>query len=108
MAMRRILRLSLFAVAMPVPATAQTTPIIVTGQGLPSSIGESAYDVKIIDRARLDTSASARLADILRDAAGFHQFRRSDSRSAHTTSQGAWNGRAHVGTPVTNAQLVCR
>src|SRR3546814_1957564 len=26
---------------------------------------------------------------VLRDAAGFHQFRRSDSRSAHPTSQGA-------------------
>lgn len=71
------------------PATAQPTPIVVSGQGLPKSVGDRAYDVKVIDRARLDHSASDRLEDLLRDAAGFHQFRRSDSRSAHPTSQGA-------------------
>ena len=70
-------------------AAAQPAPIIVTGHGLPSSIGDSAYDLKIITRERLTGSASDRLEDVLRDAAGFHQFRRSDSRSAHPTSQGA-------------------
>lgn len=70
-------------------AAAQPAPIIVTGHGLPSSIGDNAYDLKIITRERLTGSASDRLEDVLRDAAGFHQFRRSDSRSAHPTSQGA-------------------
>ena len=43
----------------------------------------------MIDRARLTGSASNRLEDVLRDAAGFQQFRRADSRSAHPTAQGA-------------------
>lgn len=34
-------------------------------------------------------AASGRMEDVLRDAAGFQQFRRSDARSAHPTSQGA-------------------
>src|SRR3546814_5922688 len=63
--------------------------IVVTGQGLPAGLGDLAYDIKVIDRAALGASASGRLEDVLRDAAGFHQFRRSDSRSAHPTSQGA-------------------
>lgn len=63
--------------------------IIVTGQGLVASQGDAAYDVITIDRARLEMSASGRMEDILRDAAGFQQFRRSDARSAHPTSQGA-------------------
>ncbi|TZG26290.1 TonB-dependent receptor [Sphingomonas montanisoli] len=63
--------------------------IIVTGQGLGSTKGDAAYDVVSIDRSRIETSASGRMEDLLRDAAGFQQFRRSDSRSAHPTSQGA-------------------
>ena len=63
--------------------------IVVTGQGLAASPGDAAYDVITIDKARLDMSASGRMEDILRDAAGFQQFRRSDARSAHPTSQGA-------------------
>src|SRR3546814_8078489 len=78
-----------FAGVSTASAAAQPAPIIVTGHGLPSSIGDSAYDLKLITRERLTGSASDRLEDVLRDAAGFHQFRRSDSRSAHPTSQGA-------------------
>lgn len=63
--------------------------IVVTGRGLRQSAGDAAYDVVVIDRDRLANSASGRLEDILRDAAGFQQFRRSDSRSAQPTSQGA-------------------
>lgn len=72
------------------PASAETAgEIVVTGQGLPAGLGDSAYDIRLIGRERLTSSASGRLEDVLRDAAGFHQFRRSDSRSAHPTSQGA-------------------
>ena len=63
--------------------------IVVTGTGLGAARGDSAYDVVTIDRARLETVASGRIEDVLRDAAGFQQFRRSDSRSANPTSQGA-------------------
>ena len=62
-------------------------PIIVTGRGLAHSLGEIAYDVVTIDRARIRASASGRLEDVLRDVAGLQSFRRSDSRSANATSQ---------------------
>ncbi|MBD3760681.1 TonB-dependent receptor [Rhizorhabdus sp.] len=71
------------------PAQAEDADIIVTGQGLQRSPGDAAFDVIAIDRSRLEMSASGRMEDILRDAAGFQQFRRSDARSAHPTSQGA-------------------
>ena len=80
-------RLLLLASAL-VPATAHAD-IVVTGTGLPPAMGDSAYDRIEIDRNTLRLSASARLEDALRDAAGFQQFRRSDARSAHPTSQGA-------------------
>lgn len=76
------------ALALAAPADAQDA-IVVTGAGLPHPPGEAAYDVATIDRARLTNSASGRLEDVLRDVAGFAQFRRSDSRSAQPTSQGA-------------------
>ncbi len=83
-------RLLVSAVLIATPVGAETAgEIVITGQGLPAGLGDTAYDVKVIDRARLEASASNRLEDVLRDAAGFHQFRRSDSRSAHPTSQGA-------------------
>jgi len=63
--------------------------IVITGEGLGQVAGNAAYDVVTIDRARLTSTASDRLEDVLRDVAGFAQFRRSDSRSAHPTSQGA-------------------
>src|SRR3546814_18709846 len=69
-------------------AAAQPAPIIVTGHGLPSSIGDSAYDLKIITRERLTGSALDRLEGVLREAAGLHTFRRSASRSVHPTRPG--------------------
>jgi vitamin B12 transporter len=62
--------------------------ILVTGRGLDAPPGEAAYDVVTIERDRLADTASNRLEDVLRDAAGLAQFRRSDSSSAHPTSQG--------------------
>ncbi|PTQ10967.1 TonB-dependent receptor [Sphingomonas oleivorans] len=85
--------LLLCASILSAPALAQeaeTVPeIVVTGRGLEPGAGEIAYDVVTIDRERLTSSASGRLEDVLRDAAGLQQFRRSDARSAHPTSQGA-------------------
>ncbi len=62
--------------------------IVVSGRGLEATIGDTAFDIVTIDRARLLDSASGRLEDVLRDVAGLQQFRRSDARSANPTSQG--------------------
>src|SRR5687767_13187433 len=71
------------------PVLAQSDEIIVTGRGLDEGLGEAVYDVAIISRERLTSSASNRLEDVLRDVPGFQLFRRSDARSANPTSQGA-------------------
>jgi len=71
------------------PPPAPPIEIVVTGQGLGQVSGEAAYDIVTIDRARLTSVASGRLEDVLRDVAGYQQFRRSDASSAHPTSQGA-------------------
>lgn len=81
--------LILTALLLPSAAYAENADIVVTGAGLAEPAGLAAYDVAVIDRDRLTGAASGRLEDVLRDVAGFQQFRRSDSRSAHPTSQGA-------------------
>ncbi len=86
--MRR-LALLLATVAAPAAAEPASQEIVVTGASLPQPPGEAAYDVATIDHDRLASVASGRLEDVLRDVAGFAQFRRSDSRSAQPTSQGA-------------------
>jgi outer membrane receptor protein involved in Fe transport len=70
-------------------ARAESTDIVVTGAALPAAKGDAAYDIVTIDRDRLGGTASSRVEDALRDVAGLQQFRRSDSRSANATSQGA-------------------
>lgn len=70
---------------------AEETPdntIVVTGQGLPATPATPAYGVQDIGRDRLTASASGRIEDVLSSAAGFQQFRRSDSRSANPSAQG--------------------
>jgi outer membrane receptor protein involved in Fe transport len=75
---------------LPLLAAAAATPdIVVTGRGLDVPAGEEVFSTLEIDRDRLAGSASGRLEDILRDVPGFQLFRRSDSRSANPTSQGA-------------------
>ncbi|MFM9979167.1 MAG: TonB-dependent receptor [Sphingomonadaceae bacterium] len=66
-----------------------TGTIVVTGRGLSPPIGTEAYDSIVIGRDRLIATASGRIEDVLRDVAGFQQFRRTDSRAANPTSQGA-------------------
>ena len=60
--------------------------IIVTGRGIEADDGLAA--TRTIGRAEIERSASGRMEDVLRDVAGLASFRRSDSRSAHPTSQG--------------------
>jgi vitamin B12 transporter len=82
--------LSCALLAIPAPAHANDAdPIIVTGRGLDAPIGIEAYDSVVIARNRLALNASGRIEDVLGDVAGFQQFRRTDSRAANPTSQGA-------------------
>ena len=89
------MRLSALLVAAALPAHAQTAApppeaeIVVTGHGLVAPPGTAAYGSVLIERERLMTDASGRIEDVLRDVAGFQQFRRTDSRAANPTSQGA-------------------
>ena len=71
---------------MPIDAAPVEQVIVVTGRGLEADDKLAASH--IIDRSAIERSASGRLEDVLRDVAGLASFRRSDSRSAHPTSQG--------------------
>jgi len=86
--------LALLALSAAGAASAQTAEpggadIVVLGQGLPLPPGTPAYGSVVIDRERLRNSASGLLENVLGDVAGFQQFRRSDSRSANPSAQGA-------------------
>jgi len=83
--------LLLAAAIVPSIARAEAPPeeIIVLGQGLSSTPGTPAYGSVVIGHERLLNSASGRIENILSDVAGFQQFRRSDSRSANPSAQGA-------------------
>jgi len=94
--MRAIQGFLICTVLVPVSAIAANqqaaTPaddIVVLGDGLPLTPGTPAYGSVVIDRERLDNNASGRIENILTEIAGFQQFRRSDSRSANPSAQGA-------------------
>jgi vitamin B12 transporter len=63
-------------------------PIVVTGRGLEAAPAAVAYNVQDLDRERLLVAASGRIEDALSAAAGFQQFRRSDSRASNPSAQG--------------------
>ncbi|MFW5633993.1 MAG: TonB-dependent receptor [Erythrobacter sp.] len=106
---------SLLALAPHAPLAAQDTRedepraraerIVVTGEGLEQAPSEGAYAVTEIERERIVSTASGRIEDALRDVAGFQQFRRSDSRSANPTAQGA-TLRALGGNATSRAQVL--
>jgi len=62
--------------------------ILVTGEGLEPALSNIVYSTTIIPRDQIVSSGSGRLDDVLRNVAGFQQFRRSDSRSSNPTAQG--------------------
>lgn len=71
------------------PAEAEARPeIIVTGRGLEPALSSSIYATTIIERETIVASPSGRIEDVLRNVAGFQQFRRSDSRSSNPSAQG--------------------
>lgn len=69
--------------------TVQPDAIIVTGAALPPPVGMPAYSINSISRADLTNNASGLLENALAAVAGFQEFRRSDSRSANPSAQGA-------------------
>jgi outer membrane receptor protein involved in Fe transport len=75
--------------AQALPVEPATPVIVVTGRGLAETPATPAYDSQTIARERLASSASGRIEDALAGVAGFQQFRRSDSRSANPSAQGA-------------------
>ncbi len=81
--------ISLLCAFIPFAAQSQTAPIIVTGSALPDARGEAAYGRETIGRDRLSGDASGRIEALLGDVAGFQQFRRTDSRAANPSTQGA-------------------
>lgn len=62
--------------------------IIVTGRGLEPALSTGIYATSILEREVIVASPSGRIEDVLRNVAGFQQFRRSDSRSSNPTAQG--------------------
>ncbi|MCM0000763.1 MAG: TonB-dependent receptor [Erythrobacter sp.] len=62
--------------------------IIVTGRGLDPALSTGIYATTTIERETIIASPSGRIEDVLRNVAGFQQFRRSDSRSSNPSAQG--------------------
>ena len=62
--------------------------IVVTGRGLDPALSTGIYATTTLEREVIITSASGRIEDVLRNVAGFQQFRRSDSRSSNPSAQG--------------------
>lgn len=62
--------------------------IIVTGRGLDPALSTGIYATTTIEREAIVTAPSGRIEDVLRNVAGFQQFRRSDSRSSNPSAQG--------------------
>ncbi|OCC25391.1 TonB-dependent receptor [Croceicoccus estronivorus] len=90
-----VYRMFLFATAAmaAAPALAADAPgdggmIVVTGRGLEDAPAAPAYDVTVLERKAIVSSASGRIEDVLTSVAGFQQFRRSDSRSSNPSAQG--------------------
>ena len=68
--------------------TGPAPEILVTGRGLEPALSGGIYATTTLERDTIIASASGRIEDVLRNVAGFQQFRRSDSRSANPSAQG--------------------
>ncbi|MDF1834866.1 MAG: TonB-dependent receptor [Alteraurantiacibacter sp. bin_em_oilr2.035] len=93
--MRTLLRIGAALCIYATPVFAQdenaqeSNVITVLGEGLAETPAAPAYSTVKLDREQIVASASGRLEDVLGNIAGFQQFRRSDSRSANPSAQGA-------------------
>jgi outer membrane receptor protein involved in Fe transport len=91
---------SILALSLAAPALAQEDSasdwqddeapdeIVVTGRGLDPALSSGIYATTTIERETIIASPSGRIEDVLRNVAGFQQFRRSDSRSSNPSAQG--------------------
>jgi outer membrane receptor protein involved in Fe transport len=102
--MKTMLRLTVcgLALSLPLPLAAQDAPgaeaaeetgevareIVVTGRGLEPALSTGIYATTTIEREAIVASGLGRIEDVLRNVAGFQQFRRSDSRSSNPSAQG--------------------
>jgi outer membrane receptor protein involved in Fe transport len=102
--MKTLLRLSCCLLALPLAAPlaaqedaepdtaaaprAAAEEILVTGRGLDPALSTGIYATTVLERDLIIASASGRIEDVLRNLAGFQQFRRSDSRSSNPSAQG--------------------
>lgn len=77
------------ALAAPLAAEDGEPVIVVTGEGLEATPAAPAYATQTVDRDALLSAPSGRIEDALSSVSGFQQFRRSDSRSANASAQGA-------------------
>lgn len=66
----------------------QENEIFVLGEGLEQPLSTLAYATTVLERETIVSSGSGRIEDVLKNVAGFQQFRRSDSRSANPSAQG--------------------
>ena len=95
MTLRFVRGVAALALCAPFPLLAQDEDenpdepeIVVTGEGLEPALSTGVYASAEIPRDLIISSGSGRLDDVLRNVAGFQQFRRSDSRSSNPTAQG--------------------
>jgi len=71
------------------PDTNGAVPIIVIGTGLLDAPSIAAYASTTMEREQIVAAPSGTIEDVLTNVAGFQQFRRSNSRSANPSAQGA-------------------
>lgn len=65
-----------------------STAVEVTASRTALSVDEAPQSVRILSLADIQTSAALEVDDVLRQVAGFDQFRRSSSRASNPTTQG--------------------
>ncbi|MFO6446233.1 TonB-dependent receptor plug domain-containing protein [Erythrobacter sp. NE805] len=95
-AARLLVAVSLLPLAVPLAAQdveeAEESPpaaeIVVTGRGLDPALSTGIYATTTLERETIVAAPSGRIEDVLRNVAGFQQFRRSDSRSSNPSAQG--------------------
>lgn len=77
------------AMELALSPAAVSEQINVTANRAGTSLGETAESIQILPRTQLETTSAQAVDEALRLVPGFTLFRRSDSRTANPTSQGA-------------------
>ena len=83
--------------------------VSVEAGGRPEALGDTAASVLVLSSSDLKTTAGIGLDDALRQVPGFSLFRRTPSRGANPTTQGAnfrglgGSGASRAGTPISTS-----